>query len=218
LEANSFAPLGFASLDGIYSHRKKKLLINWSLKNGTFLRRYNMMLDNNLIHSEMMVHIPMCTHKEAKKVLVVSNQSGIFMEELEKHDAEITYSETFNVEDTFDVVILDGEIDELTMANVSRVLEQTEGVFVCTTAMYQKDSEKMVADLKTVGDNFWISMPYQFGHTVAILASKKFHPQADIILDRSDFLDTQYYYTELQNAAFVLPSYIQKAITGIARR
>jgi hypothetical protein len=121
-------------------------------------------------------------------------------------------------EDTFDVVILDGQIDDLTMANVNRVLEEKEGVFVCTTAMYQKDSEKMVGDLKTVGDNFWISMPYQFGHTVAILASKKYHPQADIILDRSDFLDTQYYYTELQNAAFVLPSYIQKAITGIARR
>ena len=176
------------------------------------------MLKDSVIYAEMMVHIPMCTHKEAKKVLVISDRCDIFIEEVNKHNAEVTCSKTFNVEDIFDVVILDGMIDELTMANVNRVLDQAEGIFVCTTTMYQKDSKKMVADLKTIGEHFWISMPYQFGHTVAILASKKYHPQADIILDRSDFLDTQYYYTELQNAAFVLPLYIQKAITGIAKR
>jgi spermidine synthase len=51
-----------------------------------------------------------------------------------------------------------------------------------------------------------------------VIASKKYHPQADIILDRSDFIEASYYNTELHNASFVFPNYIQKPLTGIAKR
>ena len=62
-------------------------------------------------------------------------------------------------------------------------------------------------------------MPYSFGHNTLIFASKKFHPQAQIILQVSDLLpDCKYYNTELHNASFIHPQYITKAITGIAKR
>ena len=62
-------------------------------------------------------------------------------------------------------------------------------------------------------------MPYSFNHNTLIFASKKYHPQAEIVLQVSDLLpDCQYYTTEMQNASFVHPAYITKEITGIAKR
>ena len=177
------------------------------------------MIDNNTIYNEMMIHIPLCTHKEAKKVLVVGEVKGNFKEEIAKHTAVVTYSDELNIEGEFDVIIYNSNIiDDMVMSNINRCLEQKEGVFVCVSERFKKDSTKLVSDLKTIGNSFWISMPYRFGHTMAIIGSKKYHPQADIILDRSDFLECDYYNTELQNATFVHPQYVTKALTGIAKR
>ena len=177
------------------------------------------MLDKNTIYNEMMIHIPLCTHKEASKVLVVGSVDDSFKEEILKHTATVTYSDELNVDDKFDVIIYNNDtIDDMTMANVNRSLEEFDGIFVCISERFKKDESKLIEDLTTIGKSFWITMPYRFGHTMAILASKKYHPQADIILDRSDFIDSQYYNTELHNACFVHPTYITKALTGIARR
>jgi spermidine synthase len=177
------------------------------------------MLDTNNIYNEMMIHIPLCTHIEAKKVLVVGEVDDNFKTTIAQHVAEVTYSEELNIEDTFDVIIYNNDtIDDMIMSNVNRCLEQSTGIFVCTTEHYKDGESKLKSDLKTIGDSFWISMPYRFGHTMAIIGSKKYHPQADIILDRSDFLECDYYSTELQNACFVHPAYITKALTGIAKR
>jgi len=62
-------------------------------------------------------------------------------------------------------------------------------------------------------------MPYTFGHTTLVFASKKYHPQAEIVLQVSDLLEgCNYYTTEMQNAVFVHPANITKEITGIAKR
>lgn len=176
------------------------------------------MLSNEQIKAEMLVHIPMNTHKEPNSVLVVGADEAI-KSELSKYECSVTYADEFNVEGTFDVIILnDDRVDEMVLANVQRVLEQKCGVFVSSVVPYENDSEVMSKQLDTIGSQFWIAMPYRFEGMSAILASKKYHPQADIILDRSDFIESDYYYTELQNACFMMPAYAQKALTGIARR
>jgi spermidine synthase len=177
------------------------------------------MLDSNIIHNEMMIHIPMNTHKEAKSVLVIDMENDIAKEELAKYDAKVTFSKELNIDEKFDVIIYNSDkLDELTLASIQRALEPKEGILVCTSQRFKKDANTLADDLKNVGKDFWICMPYRFGHTMAILASKKYHPQADIILDRSDFIEAQYYNTELQNACFIHPTYIKKALTGIAKR
>ena len=177
------------------------------------------MLDKNIVYNEMMIHVPLCTHKDAKKVLVVGTVDEDFKTEMKKHTATVTYSDELNIDDKFDVIIYNNEtIDDMTMANVNRCLEEFDGIFVCVSERFKKDENKLIDDLKTIGNSFWIAMPYRFGHTMAILASKKYHPQADIVLDRSDFIDGEYYNTELHNASFVHPTYITKALTGIAKR
>ena len=62
-------------------------------------------------------------------------------------------------------------------------------------------------------------MPFKFGHNTSIIASKRYHPTADINLQRADLLDgLNYYSAEIHNASFVFPAGEHKALTGIAKR
>ena len=104
------------------------------------------------------------------------------------------------------------------LANIDRILKD-DGVLVFQSSNFDEERDTLKSDLTVAGSRFWIAMPYTFrGHT-ALLASKKYHPTADIILQRSDLLDgINYYSTEMHHAAFVSPAYIHKELTGIARR
>ena len=175
-------------------------------------------MEKNSINSEMIVHIPMCTHKEPQTILAILADEAI-KKELAKYDAKVTYSDSFNSDDKFDVVIYNsGVIDDIVMANVMRNLEDKCGVFASKIVSFDENSEAMKKDLSIVAKNFWIAMPYKSDAGMMVLASKKYHPQADIILDRSDFIEANYYNTEIHNASFVMPNYIQKPLTGIAKR
>jgi spermidine synthase len=177
------------------------------------------MLDKNIIHNEMMIHIAMNTHHNGQSVLVVGLKDDNFEKEIAKYDAKVTYSDILNIDEKFDVIIYNNDdLSDLALASIQKALEPKEGVMVCVSERFKVNSDKLISDLTNIGKNFWICMPFRFGHTMAILSSKKFHPQADIILDRSDFIDGQYYNTQLHNACFVHPSYVTKALTGIAKR
>jgi spermidine synthase len=163
----------------------------------------------------------MCSHKYINKILVVGEVSEDFKGELSKHECkDVTFSDSLNIEGTFDIILYNnGTPDELEMANVERVLEPEKGIFCCKGSFIFSDLEKAKSELATVAKNFWIAMPFTFGHNTLLFASKKYHPQAEIVLQVSDLLEgCEYYNTELQNAAFVHPQYITKAITGIAKR
>ena len=177
--------------------------------------------NKNFAYDEMMVHIPMCSHKDIKKVLVIGEVSSDFKLELAKHECkDITYSENLNVDDKFDIILYNKDTpDELEMAAVDRCLEQTKGIFCTKASFIYKDLEVSKNELSIIAKNFWIAMPFSFGHNTLIFASKKYHPQAEIVLQVSDLLDgCNYYNTELQNSTFVYPTYITKAITSIAKR
>eukprot|EP01029_Cantina_marsupialis_P014270 TRINITY_DN31569_c0_g1_i1.p1 TRINITY_DN31569_c0_g1~~TRINITY_DN31569_c0_g1_i1.p1 ORF type:complete len:191 (-),score=46.64 TRINITY_DN31569_c0_g1_i1:475-990(-) len=171
----------------------------------------------------MMVHTPMCTHKEPQNILVVGKITENLKKEASKHTGNIEFIDlaTFNAKDekNIDVIILtDVNVDELVLANIKRVLND-DGLITFSSGSFSKDEEKLKKDLALVGESFWIAMPFKFGHETAILASKKYHPTADIILQRSDLLtDLEYYSTEIHAASFVFPAAQHKALTGIAKR
>lgn len=179
--------------------------------------------NKNFSFNEMMVHVPLCTHKEASNILVVGSVDAEFKEEVNKHKLKVTYTDlaglkSHNEKDLDLIIITSEKIDELLLANIAKILKD-DGLIAFKSTSYAKDSEKIKDDLKCVGELFWIVMPFSFGHTTAILASKKYHPTADIILQRSDLLDDlNYYSTEVQHASFVFPAHITKDLTGIAKR
>ena len=172
-------------------------------------------------YDEMMVHVPLCSHKDIKKILVVGDVSSDFKAELDKHECkDVTFSDELNVEGQFDIILYNKDVPtQLEMAAVERCIEPKKGIFVTKASFIHKDIEVSKQEIATIGKNFWICVPYSFGHNTLIFASKKYHPQAEIVLQVSDLLeDCNYYSTEMQNATFVHPTYITKAITGIAKR
>lgn len=173
--------------------------------------------------NEMMVHVPMCTHKEPENILVIGTVDDELKQEVAKHKANATFGDisvlNAHSQKDIDVIILtDVKIDELLLANIERILKDN-GVITFKSSSFHKNEAALKADLNLVGQNFWIAMPYSYGHTTSILASKKYHPTADIVLQTSDLLDElNYYTTEVHHASFVFPAHIHKTLTGIAKR
>lgn len=182
------------------------------------------MKDNNAFN-EMMVHLPLCTHKEASNVLIIGTADEDMKNQAAKHSkvSNIEFGDTSLLtsknEKNIDVIILtDVKIDELLLANIERILK-ADGLIAFASKAFSKDKEELFADLELVGTKFWIAMPFKFGHNTSILASKKYHPTADINLQRSDLLDgLDYYSSEIQLASFVFPAAEHRALTGIAKR
>jgi len=100
-------------------------------------------MDKNIINGEMLVHIPMCTHKDAKKILAILADDSI-RNELAKYDAEIVYSDSFNIDGIFDVVIYNNDaLDDFVMANVMRNLDGVCGVFASKVISFDENTELM---------------------------------------------------------------------------
>ena len=64
-----------------------------------------------------------------------------------------------------------------------------------------------------------IVMRYNVGDcTMALLASKEYHPTADIILQRADMLDgVEYYNSDVHPTAFAMGNNVRKAHKGIIK-
>ena len=182
------------------------------------------MKDNNAFN-EMMVHLPLCTHKEATKVLIVGSNNEDMKAQAAKHNkvSNIEFGDTSIItlksEKNIDVIILtDVKIDELLLANISLILKE-DGLIAFPSKAFSRDEDQLFADLKLVGSKFWIAMPFKFGHNTSILASRRYHPTADLNLQRADLLDgLNYYSAEIHNASFVFPAAEHRALTGIAKR
>jgi spermidine synthase len=93
-----------------------------------------------------------------------------------------------------------------------------KGIYITTpNSFFDRD---LFANLSKL---FWIVMPYYYldDNLIAkplVFASKKFHPTADLIRHRSDFVEnTKYYTTDIHLASFTLPKYIFNQIKDVIR-
>ena len=179
--------------------------------------------NSNFAFNEMMVHVPLCTHKEPENILIIGNVDDELKQEVAKHKAKATFGDVsvlnaYNEKDVDVIILTDIKLDELILANIERVLKN-DGIITFKSKSFHRDEVALQNDLKLVGEKFWIAMPFSYGHTTAIIASKKYHPTADLVLQTSDLLDDiNYYSTEMHHASFVFPAHIHKKLTGIAKR
>ncbi|KPH50374.1 spermidine synthase [Helicobacter pullorum] len=97
-----------------------------------------------------------------------------------------------------------------------------DGILVLKIPHLLLDISKTKEILESLGEEFRIKMPFYIPMSLDmqdfyIFASKKYHPTADIILQRADMLeDLEYYNANLHLSAFVLPQKVKKALVGIA--
>jgi spermidine synthase len=180
---------------------------------------------SNFSHDEMMVHVPMCTHKKPQNILVISDNPQKLETELKRYGAvalkSLKAADALNLlrdeqEYSYDVVIFEELSDAAILAHMSRVLK-ADGIL----SMCHPDLEDVAANtsvMQTLANYFKIIMPYHAGQGTVLLASKEYHPTADIILQRSDLLEGQKYYNcDMHIAAFAMPNYIRQNYLGVIR-
>ncbi|MDD5717603.1 MAG: spermidine synthase [Sulfuricurvum sp.] len=179
------------------------------------------------IYPEMMVHIPMCTHKNPASVVVASEDNTLLIEELGRYrDLQTTFMGSENLleplrnvaDKSVDIAMIDAvQSDGAVLAHLNRILKE-DGLAV----MRHPDLEDIQSNsnlMGVLGNYFKIIMPYHLedGSTL-LLCSKEYHPTADLILQRSDLLEGhQYYNCDIHTASFAMPQYIRKNYLGIIR-
>ncbi|MCK9455044.1 MAG: spermidine synthase [Sulfurimonas sp.] len=178
----------------------------------------------DFIYAEMMVHVPMCTSKEAKDILIISDNAQKLSAEVARHEEAnlkvigCTLNEISALSDeSYDVVISEMGNDAALFSHVNRVLKK-DGQFV-TTHPSLESLEENKSLMSILGKYFKIIMPYNIGNgATALLASKEYHPTADINLQRADMIDgLNYYNSDVHPAAFAMGNYIRKEYLGIIK-
>jgi spermidine synthase len=176
------------------------------------------------IYPEMMVHVPVCTSKTPENVLIVSDSADLLAKEMLKHDdiatkaVECTLDAVRGLDDnSFDVVICESSSDAAMLAHLSRILKDDGQLTLTHPSLDETKENKTIMGI--LGNYFKIIMPYNLGNgSTALLASKEYHPTADIILQRADMIDDlNYYNCDIHLAAFAMPNYIRKEYLGIIK-
>ncbi len=178
------------------------------------------------IYPEMMVHVPLCTHKKPQTVLVISDNAATLETEIARHDGVNTTVVAAkgvleNIRDiadqSMDVILCEADADAAVVAHISRILKD-DGLVVMTHPSLDDEQANKVL-MGQLGNYFKIIMPYSVGNgETLLLSSKGYHPTADVILHRTDLLEGQQYYNcDIHPAAFAMPNYIRKAYLGTIR-
>lgn len=176
------------------------------------------------IKNEMMVHIPLCSHKEPKNILIISDDSNKYEEEISKHNNISCKSITNSLDslsrledDGFDVIISDVSADALMSSQINRVLN-IDGLLV-TNHRNLDDVDENKSYMKILSSYFKVIMPYNLGDgTTALLSSKEYHPTADLNLHRADMLDgLEYYNCDIHIASFAMGNYVRKEYLGVIK-
>lgn len=175
----------------------------------------------SFIYPEMMVHVPLCTNKTPDNVLIISDNAELLTKEIQKHtdiNSNVVGCSLDAIRDeadaNYDVVICEMNGDAAVLAHINRILKE-DGQLV-TTHPSLDNTQDNKSLMQILGNYFKVIMPYNIGNgDTALLASKEYHPTADIILHRADMLDNlSYYNCDVHLAAFAMPNYIRKEYLG----
>jgi len=176
------------------------------------------------IYSEMMVHVGLCTSKVAQNILIISDKADNLSAEVEKHTETNSTVVSASIEsispledNSFDVVVCELNIDGAVASQINRILKD-DGQLV-TTHPSLDEVEKNTIMMKILGQYFKVIMPFNIGDgTTSLLASKEYHPTADINLHRADMLDNlNYYNCDVHPAAFAMGNNIRKEYLGVIK-
>jgi len=176
------------------------------------------------IYNEMMVHVAVCTSKVPENVLIISNNADGFVAEMKKHDGipyeviTATASALREVKDgAFDVIISELDSDAAVLAHFNRVLKEDGLLVTKHPSLDNVEDNKQI--MQILGKYTKIIMPFNLGNgETALLASKEYHPTADIILQRADMIDDlNYYNCDVHVASFAMGNYVRKEYLGIIK-
>ena len=186
---------------------------------------------DEFIYDEMIVHVPMAVHKEAKDILVIGAGDGGVVRELTRYDRV----------ERIDLVEMDPQVVEACRAylpgNACRMDDRRvhiyfenalkeDGIMVNQqgSPFYAEDASAMQRSHKRIASTFPISRVYQAhiptfaaGYWLFGFASKKYHPIDDLDAEAWKALNmrTRYYTTKLHIGAFYLPAFLEEMLREV---
>ncbi len=190
------------------------------------------------IKDEMLVHIPVCTHADPKSVLVIGGCDNLYAE-VQKHQTidkivSLSADEASDKvagldENSFDIIIVATEefkSDRVFWGLLNRLLSD-RGIVTSMSSLLLTEEDAVERELTIVGELFKIVMPYRYeslaedGHLTCknlIMASHRYHPTADINLQRADLTEGyNYYNSDIAIGAFHLPTVVRKRFLGLIK-
>lgn len=180
-------------------------------------------MSKEFIYNEMMTHIPVCSHKSPKNILLISNAPEGMQAELARHAGMNVTTGALdaiaNGEDAaYDIVLIDSaaSISRATYAHLNRIIKEDGLISTLNSSLDDETASK--EQLSAIGEYFKVVMPYKAEDKTMILASKAYHPTADVILHRTDLIDgLSYYNCDIHISAFAMPNYIRSTYRGIIK-
>jgi spermidine synthase len=202
--------------------------------------REKIMENFHFIRDEMLVHVPVCTHADPRRILVVGgcdnlrNELGKYsiFEEILHLDAEGAIDAMRELgAKKFDVAIVADErfgADREFWIELTKLLDE-KGLASAMMSDLITEPERAKEELKTLGAIYRIVMPYRYEgelqsggflpNRYLVLASRFYHPTADINLQRADLTDGyRYYNSDIAVAAFQTPTFVNRDYLGIIKR
>lgn len=196
------------------------------------------MQDLHYIKDEMLSHIPICTHANPKRVLIIGGYDKL-KGEVEKHKTieEIVTCEAKGArasvesyeENYFDIIIVatDGFADDRLFWGLLNRTLTTDGVISTVSSRLLTEAKEARKELETIGELFKIVMPYSYEASAhgtglscrnLILASHRYHPTADINLQRADLTEGfNYYNSDIAVGTFHLPTVVRREFLGLIK-
>jgi spermidine synthase len=167
----------------------------------------------------MLAHTTLCSHPSVKNVLIISDDNSIENEVKRHKNISITSSQSLDAirdagDSLFDVVIINNSeinsADKVTFAHLKRITT-LYGVIATSASDYYSENSSHKSLLASIGNEFRFSLPFTAENQTFILGSKKFHPTADLLVQKADMLDDlSYYHADIQRASFTLPTAVFK--------
>ena len=197
---------------------------------------------DEFIYDEMITHVPMAVHKEARDILVIGAGDGGVVREnacrLDDRRVHLHYENALKFirrcEGKYDLIIVDssdpfgpseGLFTREFYGNCYNALKD-DGIMVNQqgSPFYTEDAHAMQRSHKKIASTFQISRVYQAhiptfaaGYWLFGFASKKYHPVDD--LDPEAWLAlnlrTRYYTTRLHKGAFYLPAFLEDMLKEV---
>ena len=179
---------------------------------------------DEFIYDEMIVHVPMAVHKEARDILVIGAGDGGVVRELTRYDrveridlVEMDSSDPFGPSE--------GLFTREFYGSCFNALKE-DGIMVNQqgSPFYAEDASAMQRSHKRIASTFPISRVYQAhiptfaaGYWLFGFASKKYHPIDDLDAESWKALNmrTRYYTTKLHIGAFYLPAFLEEMLREV---
>lgn len=139
------------------------------------------------------------------------------------HDDFRLFSQALDLDTKhYDVIITDSIINKMQIDGLSRMLSE-DGILIMRNHHPLLEEEQFIQSIQDCASFFKITLPFFLNLSILsdksyIFASKRFHPTADMLLQKIDLLPyLEYYNAKIHEGAFVLPSFLARKLQNVAK-